>query len=101
LRQLVGLLVLSTSEQARVYDGTDLATNGEIDHNVGKVVDYLEETGELENTFVCFMSDNGAEGAGEYSSCHSYNTTKLTISISVRSIPHSPVNHAWPSPTIL
>ncbi|KAH0082498.1 alkaline phosphatase-like protein, partial [Aureobasidium melanogenum] len=34
-----------------------------IDTNVGKVVDYLEETGELENTMVCFMSDNGAEGA--------------------------------------
>lgn len=34
-----------------------------IDHNVGKVVDYLEEIGELDNTFVCFMSDNGAEGA--------------------------------------
>ena len=34
-----------------------------IDINVGKVVDYLEQTGELDNTFVCFMSDNGAEGA--------------------------------------
>lgn len=34
-----------------------------IDANVGKVVKYLEETGELDNTFVCFMSDNGAEGA--------------------------------------
>lgn len=34
-----------------------------IDANVAKVVDYLEETGELENTFVCFLSDNGAEGA--------------------------------------
>lgn len=34
-----------------------------IDYNVGKVVNYLEETGELDNTFVCFMSDNGAEGA--------------------------------------
>ncbi|WPH00805.1 alkaline phosphatase-like protein [Acrodontium crateriforme] len=34
-----------------------------IDANVGKVVDYLEHTGELDNTFVCFMSDNGAEGA--------------------------------------
>jgi arylsulfatase A-like enzyme len=34
-----------------------------IDTNVGKVVDHLEETGELDNTFVCFMSDNGAEGA--------------------------------------
>lgn len=34
-----------------------------IDSNVGKVVDYLEQTGELDNTMVCFMSDNGAEGA--------------------------------------
>lgn len=34
-----------------------------IDANVGKVVDYLEQTGELDNTFICFMSDNGAEGA--------------------------------------
>ncbi|KAI9714724.1 MAG: hypothetical protein M1820_000013 [Bogoriella megaspora] len=34
-----------------------------IDANVGKVVSYLEKIGELDNTFVCFMSDNGAEGA--------------------------------------
>ncbi|GFG04583.1 arylsulfatase [Aspergillus udagawae] len=34
-----------------------------IDANVGKVVDYLASIGELDNTFVCFMSDNGAEGA--------------------------------------
>lgn len=34
-----------------------------IDENVGKVIDYLEQTGELDNTMVCFMSDNGAEGA--------------------------------------
>lgn len=34
-----------------------------IDVNVGKVVNYLEEIGELDNTFVCFLSDNGAEGA--------------------------------------
>ncbi|EMR63894.1 hypothetical protein UCREL1_9147 [Eutypa lata UCREL1] len=34
-----------------------------IDVNVGKVVDYLKEIDELDNTFVCFLSDNGAEGA--------------------------------------
>ena len=34
-----------------------------IDREVGKVVDYLKETGELDNTMVMFMSDNGAEGA--------------------------------------
>ncbi|KAJ5312686.1 hypothetical protein N7508_003516 [Penicillium antarcticum] len=34
-----------------------------IDSNVGKVVEYLRSIDELDNTFVCFMSDNGAEGA--------------------------------------
>ena len=34
-----------------------------IDRNVGKVIDYLKNAGELDNTFVVFMSDNGAEGS--------------------------------------
>ncbi|KAI1194455.1 alkaline-phosphatase-like protein [Nemania serpens] len=34
-----------------------------IDANVGKITKYLEDIGELDNTFVCFLSDNGAEGA--------------------------------------
>ncbi|KAI1424648.1 alkaline-phosphatase-like protein [Xylaria sp. FL1777] len=34
-----------------------------IDVNVGKITKYLEEIGELDNTFICFLSDNGAEGA--------------------------------------
>ncbi|KAM5363425.1 hypothetical protein ACJZ2D_011992 [Fusarium nematophilum] len=34
-----------------------------IDFNVGKVIDFLKKTGEYENTFVVFMSDNGAKGA--------------------------------------
>lgn len=34
-----------------------------VDENVGRVLDHLQKTGELENTFVLFMSDNGAEGA--------------------------------------
>ncbi|TPX31365.1 hypothetical protein SmJEL517_g05277 [Synchytrium microbalum] len=33
-----------------------------IDENVGKVVEYLKTTGEFENTFIMFISDNGAEG---------------------------------------
>ncbi|KAH8891233.1 alkaline phosphatase-like protein [Thozetella sp. PMI_491] len=33
-----------------------------IDQNVGRVIDYLDSTDELDNTFVLFMSDNGAEG---------------------------------------
>ncbi|KAL9574581.1 hypothetical protein ACKAV7_001446 [Fusarium commune] len=34
-----------------------------IDVNIGRVVDYLDSVDELDNTFVLFMSDNGAEGA--------------------------------------
>jgi arylsulfatase len=34
-----------------------------MDYNVGRVIDYLSASGELDNTVVIFMSDNGAEGA--------------------------------------
>lgn len=34
-----------------------------MDINIGKVFDELEKQGELDNTFVMFLSDNGAEGA--------------------------------------
>lgn len=33
-----------------------------IDQHMQRVIDYLESTGELDNTFILFMSDNGAEG---------------------------------------
>lgn len=32
-----------------------------LDHNVGRIIEYLESTDELENTFILFMSDNGAD----------------------------------------
>ncbi len=34
-----------------------------MDENVGRVIDYLSDTGELDDTVVIFLSDNGAEGA--------------------------------------
>ena len=34
-----------------------------MDWNIGRVFDHLKKSGEWENTFVVFMSDNGAEGA--------------------------------------
>ncbi len=34
-----------------------------MDQNIGRVIDYLADTGELDNTVVIFLSDNGAEGA--------------------------------------
>ena len=33
-----------------------------MDWNIGRLVDYLRQTGELDNTFIVFFSDNGAEG---------------------------------------
>ena len=34
-----------------------------MDWNIGRVIDYLRSSDELDNTLVLFMSDNGAEGA--------------------------------------
>jgi Sulfatase len=34
------------------------------DHQVGRLLDYLEEAGELENTIVVWVSDNGASAEG-------------------------------------
>lgn len=33
-----------------------------LDYNVGRIVDYLKDSGEYDNTIFVFMSDNGAEG---------------------------------------
>jgi arylsulfatase len=37
-----------------------------MDRQIGRVLDYLKETKQLDNTFVFFMSDNGAEGSSVY-----------------------------------
>jgi arylsulfatase len=34
------------------------------DHHIGRLLDYLEETGKLENMLVIVVSDNGASGEG-------------------------------------
>jgi arylsulfatase A-like enzyme len=34
------------------------------DHQVGRVIDYLEQTGQLDNTIVLYCADNGASGEG-------------------------------------
>lgn len=33
-----------------------------LDHNIGRVVDYLRNSGQFDNTLIVFMSDNGAAG---------------------------------------
>lgn len=49
----------SSSRAMEVYAGMV----DRMDYNIGRVVDYLKRTGQYDNTFVLFMSDNGAEGA--------------------------------------
>lgn len=48
-----------SSRAMEVYAGMIHA----MDREIGKVVQHLEDIGELDNTVVMFMSDNGAEGA--------------------------------------
>jgi arylsulfatase len=33
-----------------------------LDHNIGRLVDYLRQSGQYDNTLIVFMSDNGAAG---------------------------------------
>ncbi|HSC50848.1 MAG TPA: arylsulfatase [Gaiellaceae bacterium] len=48
------------SRMAEVYAGFLSHT----DHEIGRLLDFLEEAGELENTIVVFVSDNGASAEG-------------------------------------
>ena len=48
------------SRLAEVYAGFSEYT----DAQVGRIIDYLEKTGQLENTLVIYAADNGASGEG-------------------------------------
>ncbi len=48
------------ARMAEVYAGFSEYT----DAQVGRVIDYLEESGQLENTIVLYAADNGASGEG-------------------------------------
>jgi arylsulfatase len=48
------------SRMAEVYAGF----LSHADHHIGRLLDYLEETGQLDNTLVIVVSDNGASGEG-------------------------------------
>jgi arylsulfatase A-like enzyme len=45
---------------AEVYAGM----MAHVDHHIGRLLDYLEETGQRDNTLIVLMSDNGASGEG-------------------------------------
>ena len=48
------------SRMAEVYAGYSEYT----DHQVGRIIDYLEASGQLDNTLVMYCADNGASGEG-------------------------------------
>ena len=48
------------ARMAEVYAGFSSYT----DHQLGRVLDYLEQSGQLENTIIVAVSDNGASGEG-------------------------------------
>ena len=48
------------TRMAEVYAGFSNYT----DHEVGRLIDYLESIGELDNTLIVWMADNGASGEG-------------------------------------
>ncbi|MEN6370539.1 MAG: arylsulfatase [Armatimonadota bacterium] len=48
------------SRMAEVYAGYSSYT----DHELGRLLDYLEDSGQLENTIIVAVSDNGASGEG-------------------------------------
>jgi arylsulfatase len=45
---------------AEVYAGFLAHT----DHQIGRLLNYLEETDQLDNTLIVLVSDNGASGEG-------------------------------------
>lgn len=53
---------LDTEEQRKSERAMEIyaAMMGNMDFHIGRLLNYLEETGQRENTFILFMSDNGA-----------------------------------------
>lgn len=60
-KRWVDLLDEERAVESRIME-TYAAMVEVLDENIGRFLDRLEEKGELDNTMVLFMSDNGAEG---------------------------------------
>ncbi|QLE84931.1 sulfatase-like hydrolase/transferase [Shewanella sp. Scap07] len=55
----------SLSEEQKRFNARRMQTYAgmvdNMDHNIGKIFDYLKSTGELDNTLILFLSDNGTD----------------------------------------
>ncbi len=49
---------------SRAWPRSTRASCSHTDHELGRLLDYLEETGQLDNTIIVLVSDNGASGEG-------------------------------------
>ena len=58
------------SRMAEVYAAFSEYT----DHQVGRIIDYLEQTGQLDNTLIFYAADNGASGEGSPNGMVNENT---------------------------
>lgn len=62
----------------KLFHQSYVATMLNLDDNIGRFMEYLEKEGILENTIVCFMTDNGATGGfGMYNAGMRGNKTHL------------------------
>lgn len=55
---------LSDEQKAREARSMEVyaAMVDNMDHHIGRLFDYLKQTGQYDNTFIIFLSDNGADG---------------------------------------
>ena len=49
---------------SRGWPRSTRASSAHADHHIGRLLDYLEQTGQRDNTIVILVSDNGASGEG-------------------------------------
>ncbi len=63
---------LSTNEQKREVRKMELYAGmvDNLDYNIGRLIEYLKDIGEYENTLIVFMSDNGAAAEDFYHDSH-------------------------------
>ena len=52
------------SDSSRGWRRCTRVSSSHADHQIGRLLDYLEETGQRENTMIIVVSDNGASGEG-------------------------------------
>lgn len=85
------------SRMAEVFAGFSEYT----DAQVGRVIDYLETTGQLENTIVLYCADNGASGEEPRAARSTRTSTSTTTPTTWPRTSRCSTNWARPTPTTI